>query len=91
MFDFKLKKNAKGNVDFIYSVGEGRYGGADMPFPQATAICSKANNEGKLSKATEFIADGYNIKVEDGDSIKYFFGNVVASKETDIKSEKAKK
>lgn len=78
MFEFELKKNANGNVDYIYSVGSGRFGGAEMPYPQAMAICSKANAEGKLSKPAEFIADGFNIKVEDNDNTRYFFGNVVA-------------
>ena len=35
MFEFELKKNANGNVDYIYSVGSGRFGGAEMPYPQA--------------------------------------------------------
>ena len=89
MYEFKLKPNANGNVDYIYSVGSDRYGNAEMPLAMATAFCSKANAEGKLSKSTECIADGYNIKVDDN-GIKYFFGNVVVKQTTEKKSTKAK-
>lgn len=82
MIKFNLKEKENGNVEYIYSAGDDRFGKSEMPLAKATAICAKARDTKNLSKATELIADGFNIKVTDADSVKYFFGNVI------IKSDK---